>query len=90
LQDSNYARPTKEARAYNLACPIKEAKALDVKGINSKNTIIVHIPKGSPIKGKSRTNLTSYIDFTSRINLTALRKKDKIKAKKANRAKSRD
>ena len=93
MQDFDYACPTKEARAQNdLACPIKEARALDVKGINSKNTIIVHIPKGSnPVGGsKSRIDLTSYIDFTSRTNLTALRKKDKIKAKKANGAKSRD
>jgi hypothetical protein len=87
LQDSNHARPTKEARAQNdLACPIKEARALDIE-IDSKNTIIVYIPKGSPIEGKSRTICT---DFTSRINLTTLRKKDKIKAKKANKAKSRD
>jgi hypothetical protein len=92
LQDPNNARFTKEARANDLACPIKEAKALDVKGINSKNTIIVHIPKGSnPVKGsKSCIDLTSRTNFTSRINLTTLRKKDKIKAKKADRAKSRD
>jgi hypothetical protein len=46
----------------------------------------VHIPEGSNlVKGsKSRINLTS------RIDLTTLRRKDKIKAKKANRAKSRD
>jgi hypothetical protein len=88
LQDSNYARPTKEARAQNdLARPIKEARALDVKGINSKNTIIVHIPKGSLVEGKSRMIC---IDFTSYINLTTLRKKDKIKARKADRAESRD
>jgi hypothetical protein len=90
LQDSNYARLTKEARAHNLARPIKEAKALDVKGINSKNTIIVHILKGSPIKGKSRIDLISRTNFTSRIDLTTLRRKDKIKAKKVDRAKSRD
>jgi hypothetical protein len=87
LQDPNNARLTKEARANDLARPIKEAKALNVKGINFENTIIVHIPKGSLVKGKSRTiciNFTSYIDFT------ALRKKDKIKAKKANKAKLRD
>jgi hypothetical protein len=73
LQDSNHARPTKEARAQNdLARPIKEARAPDVEGINSKNTIIVHIPKGSPVEGKSRTICTN---FTSRTNLTALRKK---------------
>jgi hypothetical protein len=79
LQDSNYA------------CPIKEAKALDIK-TDFKNTIIVHIFKGSNLVGgsKSRIDLTSYIDFTSRTNLTALRKKDRIKAKKANGAKSRD
>jgi hypothetical protein len=49
----------------------------------------VHILKGSnPVKGsKSRT---IYTNFTSRINLTALRKKDKIKAKKANKAKLKD
>jgi hypothetical protein len=89
LQDSNYARLTKEAKAYNLARLAKEAKALDVKGINSKNTIIVHIFKGSNLV-KGSKSYTIRIDFTSRINLTALRKKDKIKAKKANRAKLRD
>jgi hypothetical protein len=49
----------------------------------------VHILKGSNlIKGsKSRT---IYIDFTSYIDLTALRKKDKIKAKKANRVELKD
>jgi hypothetical protein len=72
LQDSNHARPIKEARAQNdLACPIKEAKAPDVK-IDFENTIIVHILKGSLVKGKSRT---IRINFTSRINLTTLRKK---------------
>ena len=88
MQDSNYACLIKEARAHDLARPIKEARAPDVK-TDSKNTIIVHIPEGSnPVKGsKSRTICT---DFTGRINLTALRKKDKIKAKKANGAKSRD
>jgi len=61
------------------ACPIKEARALDVK-TDSKNTIVVEtLREGS-----------SYIDFTSYIDLTALRKKDKIKARKANRAKLRD
>jgi hypothetical protein len=87
LQDSDHACPTKEARAQNdLARLIKEARALDVE-IDSENTIIMHIPKGSPIEGKSRT---IRIDFTSYIDLTALRKKDKIKAKKANGAKLRD
>jgi hypothetical protein len=71
LQDSNYACPTKEARAHDLARLIKEAKAPNVK-IDSKNTIIVHILKGSLVKGKSRT---IRINFTSRINLTTLRKK---------------
>ena len=71
MQDSNYACPTKEARAHDLACLIKEAKAPNVK-IDSKNTIIVHILKGSLVKGKSRT---IRINFTSRINLTTLRKK---------------
>jgi hypothetical protein len=70
LQDPNNARLTKEARANDPARPIKEARALDVKGINSKNTIIVHIPKGSPMEGKSRTIC---INFTSYINLTTLR-----------------
>jgi hypothetical protein len=88
LQDSNYARLTKEARAQNdLARPIKEARAPDVKGINFENTIIVHILKGSLIEGKS---CTICIDFTSCINLTALRRKDRIKAKKADGAKLRD
>jgi hypothetical protein len=90
LQDSDYARLTKEARAHDLARPIKEARALDVKGINSENTIIVHILKGSLVEGKSRIDLTSCTDFTSYIDLTTLRKKDKIKAKKADGAKSRD
>jgi hypothetical protein len=79
LQDPNNACPTKEAKANNLACPIKEARALDVK-IDFKNTIIVETLK----EGSNCINLTSYI------NLTTLRKKDKIKAKKANKAKSRD
>jgi radical SAM superfamily enzyme len=76
LQDSNYACPTKEARAHDLACLIKEAKALDVKGINFKSTIIIETPiKGSnPIRGsKSRTiciDFISRIDLTSRINFT--------------------
>jgi hypothetical protein len=85
LQDFNYTCPIKEARAHDLACPIKEAKALNIK-IDSKNTIIIYIFKGSNlVKGsKSHINLTSYINFI------ALRKKDKIKAKKANRAKLRD
>jgi hypothetical protein len=92
LQDLDNARLTKEAKANDLACLIKEAKALDVKGINSKNTIIVYIFKGSNlVKGsKSRINLTSHIDFTSYIDLIALRKKDKIKAKKANGVELRD
>jgi hypothetical protein len=73
LQDSDHARPIKEARAQNdLARPIEEARALDVKGINFENTIIVHIPKGSPVEGKSCTICT---DFTGCTNLTALRKK---------------
>ena len=73
MQDFDYACLIKEARANDLACPIKEAKALDIE-TDSKNTIIVHIPKGSPIKGKSCTICTN---FTSYINLTALRKKGK-------------
>jgi hypothetical protein len=87
LQDPNNARPTKEAKANDPARPIKEARALDIKGINSENTIIMHILKGSPMEGKSRM---IRIDFTSCIDLIALRKKDKIKARKANKAKSRD
>jgi hypothetical protein len=86
LQDFNHACPIKEAKAHDLACPTKEAKALDIK-INSKNTIIIDIPKGSPIKGRS---YIICIDFTSYTNFTALREKDKIKAKKANRVKLRD
>jgi hypothetical protein len=68
LQDLDNACPTKEAKANDLARLIEEARALDVKGINSKNTIIVHILKGSnPVRGsKSRIDLTSYIDFTNR------------------------
>jgi len=69
LQDPNIACPTKEARAQNdLACPIKEARALEVEGIDSKNTIIVDIPKGSPMEGNSRT--------IRRIDYTASRSKD--------------
>ena len=96
MQDSNYACPTKEARAYDLACLAKEAKALVVKGINSKNIIIVETPiKGSnPTRGsKSRMiciDFTSHIDFISYIDFTTLRKKDMIKAKKVDRAKPRD
>ena len=89
MQDSNYARLTKEARAHDLARLAKEAKALDVKGINSKNTIIVHILEGSNLVEGSKSR-TIRIDFTGRIDLTALRKKDRIKARKANRAKLRD
>jgi len=69
LQDPNIACPTKEDRAQNdLACPIKEARALEVEGIDSKNTIIVDIPKGSPMEGNSRT--------IRRIDYTASRSKD--------------
>jgi hypothetical protein len=89
LQDFDHACPIKEARAHDLARPTKEARALDVEGINSKNTIIVYILEGiNPVEGSR--SCTIRIDFTSRINFIALRKKDKIKAKKANRAKSRD
>jgi hypothetical protein len=49
----------------------------------------MHILKGSNLV-KGSKSYTIRIDFTSYINLTALRKKDKIKAKKADRAKSRD
>ena len=83
MQDSNHARPTKEARAQNdLARPTKEAKALEVEGIDSKNTIIVDIPKGSPVEGNSRT--------IRRIDYTASRNKDWIKARKADKAELRD
>ena len=87
MQDSNYARLTKEAKAQNdLACPIKEAKAPDVK-IDSKNTIIVHILEGSNLVGGSK----SYIDFTSYINFINCKKGENwIKAKKADGAKLRD
>jgi hypothetical protein len=46
----------------------------------------VHIPEGSNLVRGSK----SRIDLTSRTNLTALRKKDRIKAKKADGAKLRD
>jgi hypothetical protein len=89
LQDFDHARLTKEARAQNnLACPIKETRALNVE-TNSENTIIVHILKGSNLVESSKSR-TIHIDFTSCTNLTALRRKDKIKAKKADGAKSRD
>jgi hypothetical protein len=87
LQDPDNACLIEEARANDLACPIEEARAPDVKGINSKNTIIVHIPEGSPVEGKSRMIC---IDFTSYIDLTALRRKDKIKARKVDGAELRD
>ena len=90
MQDFDHARPTKEARAQNdLARPIKEARALDVKGINSENTIIVHILEGSNLVEGSKSR-TIRIDFTGRIDLTALRKKDRIKARKADGAELRD
>ena len=75
MQDLNNACLTKEARANDLARPIKEAKALDVK-INSKNTIIVETPiKGSnPIRGSK--SYTICINLTSRINFTTSRNKD--------------
>jgi len=85
LQDPNNACPV-EARANNPACFIREAKAPDIE-IDFENTIIVDILKGNPVKGKSYIICTN---FTSYINFTTLRKKDKIKAKKANRAKLRD
>ena len=73
MQDSNYARLTKEARAHDLARLAKEAKALDVKGINSKNTIIVHILEGSNLVKGSKSR-TIRIDFTSCINFTNRKK----------------
>ena len=79
MQDLNNARLTKEAKANDLARPIKEARALDIK-IDFENTIVVETPR----EGSSRINLTS------RIDLTALRRKDKIKARKADKAKLRD
>jgi hypothetical protein len=82
LQDPDNACPTKEARANDPACLIEEARAPDVEGINSENTIIVHIPKGSPIEGRSRTICT---DFTNRKKVT-----DRIKARKADGAELRD
>ena len=87
MQDFNHARLTKEARAQNdLARPIKEARAPNVK-TDSKNTIIVHILEGSnPVRGsKSCTNLTSRTNFTN-----CKKGKNWIKAKKADKAKSRD
>jgi len=87
LQDSDHARPTKEARAQNdLARPIKEARALDVE-IDSENTIIVYIPEGSNLVGGSKSciDLTSCTDFTNR-----KKGENWIKAKKADGAESRD
>jgi hypothetical protein len=83
LQDSDHARPTKEAKAQNdLACPIEEARAPEVEGIDFENTIIIDIPEGSPVEGNSCT--------IRRIDYTALRNKDWIKARKADGAKLRD
>ena len=83
MQDFDHARPTKEARAQNdLARPIEEAKAPEVEGIDFENTIIVDIPKGSPIEGNSRT--------IRRIDYTTSRNKDWIKARKADGAELRD
>ena len=76
MQNPNNACPFKEAKANDLARLIKEAKALDIKGINSKNTIIVETPiKGSnPIRGSK--SYTICINLTSRINFTTSRNKD--------------
>ena len=79
MQNPNNACPFKEAKANDLARLIKEAKALDVK-TDSKTTIIIETPG----EGSNRINLTSYI------NLITLRKKDKIKAKKANGVELKD
>jgi hypothetical protein len=49
----------------------------------------MHILKGSNLVKGSKSYII-YIDFTSYINFITLYKKDKIKAKKANKAKSRD
>jgi hypothetical protein len=49
----------------------------------------VHILKGSNLVKGSKSYIIR-INFTSRINLTTLRKKDKIKAKKVDKVKSRD
>jgi hypothetical protein len=68
---------------------IKEAKALEVEEINSKNTIIVETPvEGNPIRG---SNPIKGSNSPLEGEYTNLRKKDKnrIKAKKANRAKSK-
>jgi hypothetical protein len=90
LQDSNYARPIKEARAYNLACLAKEAKALDIKGINSENTIIIYILKRSNLVKGSKSYII-YTNFTSYINFTNCKKgKNWIKARKADKAELRD
>jgi hypothetical protein len=74
--------PAQNRNNFNHTCPIKEARASDVKGINSENTIIVHILKGSLVEGKS---------YTIRINFINCKKViDKIKAKKANGVKLKD
>ena len=49
----------------------------------------MYIPKGSNLV-KGSKSCTICIDFTSYINLIALRKKDRIKAKKADGVESRD
>jgi hypothetical protein len=83
LQDFDNACLTEEARAQNdLACPIKEARALIVEGINFENTIIVDILKGSLVKGKSYTIYTNFTNCKKVI--------DRIKAKKADGAESKD
>jgi hypothetical protein len=89
LQNFNYTCLIKDAKANNLAYFIKKAKALNVKRIDSKNTIIVKTPiKGNIVKGSNFIKCSkSYISY---INFITLCKKDKIKAKKANGAKSKE
>ena len=70
MQDLDFARFTKEAKANNLARFTKEARALEVEGIDSKNTIIVDIPKGSNLAEGSKSRTIRRIDYT------ALRNKD--------------
>jgi hypothetical protein len=69
LQDPDIARLTKEAKAQNdLACPIKEARALKVKRIDFETTIIMDIPKGSNLAKGSKSCIIRYINYIASRN----------------------
>ena len=69
MQDFNYACFTKEAKAQNdLACPIKEAKALKVEGIDFETTIIIDIPKGSNLVKGSKSYTIRHINYIASRN----------------------